>query len=328
MKNIKTPGLAQHIREFICNYLPEGHPDITYTSLKFSTDRASISHVINNKEQLDKPTVYIGFEPHLVGSHLDNERNGFSIEGARGSTGGVPLGMGFDTPANISQQTYKDNNFLISTCDKQKNCMYMPFLAFHPRLDIDNIEHKIYNTPKKTEYMIAYMNRTTCPRREGMFAALVNAIGTDMCHSLGERCSSFPETKKPNNNPRSGNDSWYNDALYNTYSKYNFVLAMENTISPGYITEKIYNAYLAGAIPIYYGHSVVNDIFNPRSFINITDYPDFQSCANHISRMSTADIVQMKSEPIFRDNTLHDYINPRSVHYTRIISNINELINR
>lgn len=43
----------------------------------------------------------------------------------------------------------------------------------------------------------------------------------------------------------------------------------------GYITERIFDAFLSGAIPIYYGSTEVFGIFNPKAFIyyDIT-YPD------------------------------------------------------
>ena len=36
-------------------------------------------------------------------------------------------------------------------------------------------------------------------------------------------------------------------------SRFRFVLCMENTLVRGYVTEKIANAFMAGAVPIYYG---------------------------------------------------------------------------
>jgi len=42
---------------------------------------------------------------------------------------------------------------------------------------------------------------------------------------------------------------------------------MENQDSPGYITEKIINAFAAGAVPIYWGTREVFDLFNRNAFI-------------------------------------------------------------
>jgi alpha(1,3/1,4) fucosyltransferase len=42
---------------------------------------------------------------------------------------------------------------------------------------------------------------------------------------------------------------------------------MENTNQAGYVTEKILDAFIGGAVPIYWGASDVFDIFNRDAFI-------------------------------------------------------------
>lgn len=51
--------------------------------------------------------------------------------------------------------------------------------------------------------------------------------------------------------------------------RYKFVMAFENGSYPGYVTEKIVDAFYAGAVPIYWGSSTVGDDFNPLSYINV-----------------------------------------------------------
>ncbi len=55
-------------------------------------------------------------------------------------------------------------------------------------------------------------------------------------------------------------------------TKSKFVIAFENTSTPGYTTEKIVGAYAAGAIPIYWGDPDIEAVFNPDSFINCNKY--------------------------------------------------------
>lgn len=55
-------------------------------------------------------------------------------------------------------------------------------------------------------------------------------------------------------------------------SKHKFVIAFENTSTPGYTTEKLISAFAAGAIPIYWGDPEVTQVFNPNAFINCHDY--------------------------------------------------------
>lgn len=333
---LKTPSLPGHIRDFVeefflCdgqiqNYLKDN--DIIVTPLRINKEPACISRVIgrdNGKYKLLNPTILVGFEPYIVGSHLDAERNGFSIESARCSAGGIPLGFGFDCIDGISNKNlFLDRNFLITTCDVQKECHHIPFISMHPRLLGDNKIKRIHRNNNRP-FSVGYMNRTKCPRRESMFDCLVEKIGENKCHALGERCGSYPSTLKPSSNPRSGNDCWYNDELYKTYSQYDFVLAMENTISKGYVTEKILNAFLAGAIPIYYGDSLVKEIFNPDSFINITDFNSIEDCAEYISLLSNQEIEKMRSLNFFK-TPLHDFFNKDSQVYSLIRRDILKLI--
>ena len=50
--------------------------------------------------------------------------------------------------------------------------------------------------------------------------------------------------------------------------RHKFVIAFENTSSPGYTTEKIVHAFSAEAVPIYWGDPEVSRVFNPDSFID------------------------------------------------------------
>jgi len=97
--------------------------------------------------------------------------------------------------------------------------------------------------------------------------------------------------------------------LPEVYSNYKFGLAMENTMENGYLTEKIMNVYLGGAIPIYWGSPVVKEIFNPDSFIYINDYPDFDSCAKDIVAISKNPerLKAMQEAPIFLENSQFEH---------------------
>jgi hypothetical protein len=54
------------------------------------------------------------------------------------------------------------------------------------------------------------------------------------------------------------------------YKKYNFVLAMENSSNPGYVTEKIFHAKVAGCVPIYWGDVNVDRDFDANGYVEIT----------------------------------------------------------
>merc|ERR1719248_199636 len=66
--------------------------------------------------------------------------------------------------------------------------------------------------------------------------------------------------------------NWMDDAV-DRYRDYDFVVTFENTDTDGYVTEKIVSAFLAQAIPIYWGTPRVKEMFNPEAFLYAGDYP-------------------------------------------------------
>ncbi len=56
------------------------------------------------------------------------------------------------------------------------------------------------------------------------------------------------------------------------YSQYKFVICFENSFENEYITEKLPNVMLGGAIPIYRGAPNLKEYFNTSSFINFEDF--------------------------------------------------------
>lgn len=82
-------------------------------------------------------------------------------------------------------------------------------------------------------------------------------LSIDQCDSIKD----FPHLK---------NESCYHShELLNLFQQYKFVFVCENSISDGYITEKIFNCYFSRTIPIYYGSNKINYYFNDNTFINI-----------------------------------------------------------
>ena len=57
-------------------------------------------------------------------------------------------------------------------------------------------------------------------------------------------------------------------------SRYRFAICFENTIFPGYLTEKLFDCLLAGCIPIYWGDPTIADQIPPDCYI---DYRQFGS---------------------------------------------------
>lgn len=62
--------------------------------------------------------------------------------------------------------------------------------------------------------------------------------------------------------------SCYNDeTLLKIFNQYKFIVCFENSKTDGYITEKIFNAFLAKTIPIYDGAPNITSFIDPNSFV-------------------------------------------------------------
>lgn len=86
-------------------------------------------------------------------------------------------------------------------------------------------------------------------------------------------------------------------------SKSKFNIAFENLAQPGYLTEKLLDAFSVNTIPIYWGDETVSKLFNPEAFINCHDYPDMKSVAEEVARINEDDdlYIHMISQSIFID---------------------------
>jgi alpha(1,3/1,4) fucosyltransferase len=67
--------------------------------------------------------------------------------------------------------------------------------------------------------------------------------------------------------------------------KFRFTIAAENRSFPGYTTEKLYDALVAGTIPIYWGNPRVAEDIDPRSFVNCADFANFDEVVEQIRRI-------------------------------------------
>jgi len=100
-----------------------------------------------------------------------------------------------------------------------------------------------------------------------------------------------------------------------------FTLCCESTCHEGFVTEKIFEAFLADTIPVYCGSSTITDIFNRDAFINISDYDNLQDVVERIKELDQNDeaYLQMLRQPIFHDP---DYIQRTQRNFESFLRNI------
>lgn len=82
---------------------------------------------------------------------------------------------------------------------------------------------------------------------------------------------------------------------------YRWNICFENSITEGYTTEKLFEAKVAGCVPIYYGHPSSGMDFNDSCYINYYQYKSIYELYDIISyyENNKNSFVKMASQPLF-----------------------------
>lgn len=89
---------------------------------------------------------------------------------------------------------------------------------------------------------------------------------------------------------------------------YKFNIAFENSMCDGYTTEKIMEPMLVNSVPIYWGNKLIDQDFNPASFVNVSNYSSLEEAVEHIVRLDQNDneYLSLLSAPWFNEE---NYLN-------------------
>lgn len=90
-------------------------------------------------------------------------------------------------------------------------------------------------------------------------------------------------------------------------AKHKFSLCCENSSHPGYITEKLVQAFAAGTVPVYWGADDVCEVFNRKAMIFANEYDSAEEVAKRVEQVDRDDelYLSMLREPAFLDE---DYV--------------------
>lgn len=90
----------------------------------------------------------------------------------------------------------------------------------------------------------------------------------------------------------------------NIISDYKFSICFENSIFEGYYTEKLLHAKVAGNIPLYYSDSKISEDFNPKAFLNLSDYSNINEMFEHIKEIDNNEALykEIYNEKLFKEN--------------------------
>lgn len=108
------------------------------------------------------------------------------------------------------------------------------------------------------------------------------------CHIFGRN---WPSSVSLQGESRGG--AWH-DTKLQTLQSYSFNLSLENTIIENYVTEKIWDSFLAACIPVYHGTgSGIESVISKDSYINCADFPSVDDLFEHMKSMTVDDRIRM-----------------------------------
>ena len=155
-----------------------------------------------------------------------------------------------------------------------------------PDIDPNSIPSVPFASKKFISSIFAYKP----PRASGsIFSERLNAIeffsrkreGIDL-YGVGWADADLPFIKSVYRGPC--------DNKLDIQQQYRFSIAFENSDSvPGYITEKLFDCFAAGTVPVYLGAPNISDYIPSRCFIDLRDYSSYEALYEYLSRMSVSD---------------------------------------
>lgn len=141
--------------------------------------------------------------------------------------------------------------------------VYIPFYRLHmverTRHTAGDVDGPVDPGLRKTRFC-AFLYSNPVPFREKLFFELSRYRGVD---ALG-----FSPRGRGTRTKAGRKDPLFYDTSVDMYKPYKFVICCENTRLPGYITEKIVSARLAGCIPIYLGAPDWDQHINPKAIVD------------------------------------------------------------
>lgn len=106
------------------------------------------------------------------------------------------------------------------------------------------------------------------------------------------------------------------ECKFTVLSQYDFSLCFENMHMQGYVTEKIFDCFYAGTVPIYWGAKDIRSLIPENAYIDFREFDTVQALKNHVFSLSQAEILSYKQ-------AARDFIkSPQGLNYYHSIKNI------
>ncbi|GAB4861445.1 Alpha-(1,4)-fucosyltransferase [Ancistrocladus abbreviatus] len=197
------------------------------------------------------------------------------------------------------------------------------FISYHAKDDVQstyagalfhNNRNYHVSSHKNTDVLVYWSSSRCLPQRSDLakkllgllphhsFGKCLNDVG-----GLDKALSMYPECA----NVAASAPKWW-DHLHCAMSHYKFVLAIENTMTESYVTEKLFYALDSGAVPIYFGAPNVWDFVPPHSIIDGNKFSSLVELASYIKTLANDPVAYAEYHAWRRCGVLGDYRRTRA----------------
>jgi len=94
-------------------------------------------------------------------------------------------------------------------------------------------------------------------------------------------------------------------------NNYRFNICFENGSYPGYVTEKILNAFQTKTMPIYWGSPTVNRDFNTEAFINVHHFKNLDDVVDYVKHLDSPagkqEYLDKIERPVFKNDIPNEF---------------------
>lgn len=146
---------------------------------------------------------------------------------------------------------------------------------------------------------------------------LNNVGGQDMALSFYPECANDASLKP----------KWW-DHLHCAMSHYKFVLAIENTWTESYVTEKLFYALDSGSVPIYFGAPNVLDFVPPHSIIDGNKFKSMEELASYVKYLANDPVAYAEYHAWRRCGVLGNYGKTRAASLDTLPCRLCEAVSR
>ncbi|XP_054802664.1 alpha-(1,4)-fucosyltransferase-like [Prosopis cineraria] len=186
-------------------------------------------------------------------------------------------------------------------------------------------------SPYKNDDVLVYWSSSRCLSQRNELAkkllsllphhsfgkCLNNVGGLDMALSFYPECA----------NDANVTPKWW-DHLHCAMSHYKFVLAIENTWTDSYVTEKLFYALDSGAVPIYFGAPNVMDFIPPHSIIDGTKFRSLEELASYVKALANDPVAYAEYHAWRRCGVLGNYRKTRALSLDTLPCRLCEAVSR